>query len=105
MPAITLPDGSVRSYDQPVTPAQVAADIGPGLAKAAFVAKVDGKFVDLGRPNGIRDQPDLRKKVAATRRGRSKNQRGRRVLLGCRSRGHGKRPYLYRNVMRPLVKS
>ncbi|MEQ8394292.1 threonine--tRNA ligase [Thalassobaculum sp.] len=48
MPAITLPDGSVRSYDQPVTPAQVAADIGPGLAKAAFVAKVDGKFVDLG---------------------------------------------------------
>jgi len=47
MPAITLPDGSVRSYDQPVTPAQVAADIGPGLAKAAFVAKVDGRFVDL----------------------------------------------------------
>lgn len=47
MPAITLPDGSVRSYDKPVTPAQVAADIGPGLAKAAFVAKVDGKFVDL----------------------------------------------------------
>ena len=49
MPAITLPDGSVRSYDQPVTPAQVAADIGPGLAKAAFVAKVDGRFVDLDR--------------------------------------------------------
>ena len=49
MPAITLPDGSVRSYDQPVTPAQVAADIGPGLAKAAFVAKVDGGFVDLDR--------------------------------------------------------
>ncbi len=50
MPAITLPDGSVRSYDQPVTPAQVAADIGPGLAKAAFVAKVDGRFADLSRP-------------------------------------------------------
>ncbi|NQW08641.1 MAG: TGS domain-containing protein, partial [Alphaproteobacteria bacterium] len=47
MPAITLPDGSVRSYDAPVTPAQVAADIGPGLAKAAFVAEVDGKPVDL----------------------------------------------------------
>ena len=50
MPAITLPDGSVRSYSKPVTPAEVAADIGPGLAKAAFVAKVDGAFVDLDRP-------------------------------------------------------
>src|SRR3546814_2526331 len=49
MPAITLPDGSVRSYPHPVTPAEVAADIGPGLAKAAFVAKVDGSFVDLDR--------------------------------------------------------
>jgi threonyl-tRNA synthetase len=47
MPAITLPDGSVRSYDAPVTPAAVAADIGPGLAKAAFVAEVDGNPVDL----------------------------------------------------------
>ncbi|WP_420563033.1 threonine--tRNA ligase [Thalassobaculum sp.] len=47
MPAITLPDGSVRSYDAPVTPAAVAADIGPGLAKAAFIAEVDGKPVDL----------------------------------------------------------
>ncbi len=47
MPAITLPDGSVRSYDAPVTPAAVAADIGPGLAKAAFVAEVDGALVDL----------------------------------------------------------
>jgi len=47
MPAITLPDGSVRSYDAPVTPAAVAADIGPGLAKAAFIAEVDGKAVDL----------------------------------------------------------
>jgi len=49
MPAITLPDGSVRSYPHPVTPAEVAADIGPGLAKAAFVAKLDGRFVDLDR--------------------------------------------------------
>ena len=47
MPAITLPDGSVRSYDAPVTPADVAADIGPGLAKAAFIAEVDGKAADL----------------------------------------------------------
>lgn len=49
MPAITLPDGSVRSYPHPVTPAEVAADIGPGLAKAAFVARLDGRFVDLDR--------------------------------------------------------
>jgi len=36
MPVITLPDGSQRSYAGPVTVAQVAADIGPGLAKAAL---------------------------------------------------------------------
>src|SRR5579859_6877238 len=46
MPAITLPDGSKRQFDQPVTVAQVAASIGPGLAKAALAGKVDGKVVD-----------------------------------------------------------
>jgi threonyl-tRNA synthetase len=46
MPAITLPDGSVRRYAAPVTVAQVAADIGPGLAKAALAGKVDGQLVD-----------------------------------------------------------
>jgi threonyl-tRNA synthetase len=46
MPVITLPDGSQRTYAQPVTVAQVAADIGPGLAKAALAGKVDGKLVD-----------------------------------------------------------
>lgn len=46
MISIRLPDGSVRDYDQPVTAAQVAASIGPGLAKAALAAKVDGKLVD-----------------------------------------------------------
>lgn len=49
MPIITLPDGSTRSYDQPVTPAAVAADIGPGLAKAALLAVVDGAEWDLTR--------------------------------------------------------
>lgn len=49
MPNITLPDGSVRSFDAPVTPADVAADIGPGLAKAALLAVVDGKEWDLMR--------------------------------------------------------
>ena len=43
---IRLPDGSVRPFEQPVTVAQVAAAIGPGLAKAALAGKVDGKLVD-----------------------------------------------------------
>ncbi|HEV2212520.1 MAG TPA: TGS domain-containing protein, partial [Gammaproteobacteria bacterium] len=46
MPAITLPDGSQRQFDHPVTVAEVAASIGPGLAKAALAGKVDGKVVD-----------------------------------------------------------
>jgi threonyl-tRNA synthetase len=47
MPAITLPDGSVRRFEGPVTGATVAAAIGPGLAKAALAMKLDGKTVDL----------------------------------------------------------
>ncbi|MEN9829675.1 MAG: hypothetical protein RLZZ409_413 [Pseudomonadota bacterium] len=43
---ITLPDQSKRSFDQPVTVAQVAANIGAGLAKAAVAGRVDGKLVD-----------------------------------------------------------
>ena len=46
MPVVTLPDGSNRRYDNPVTIAEVAADIGPGLAKAALAGKVDGQLVD-----------------------------------------------------------
>jgi threonyl-tRNA synthetase len=46
MVKITLPDGSVRPYDAPLTVAQVAASIGAGLAKAALAGKVDGKVVD-----------------------------------------------------------
>src|SRR6185369_13163635 len=42
----TLPDGSKREYPGPVTVADVAASIGPGLAKAAIAGKVDGKVVD-----------------------------------------------------------
>jgi threonyl-tRNA synthetase len=49
MPQITLPDGSVRSYDAPVTAAIIASDIGPGLAKAALIAVVDGDEWDLSR--------------------------------------------------------
>jgi len=46
MPDIRLPDGAVKHFDAPVTVAQVAAAIGPGLAKAALAGKVDGKIVD-----------------------------------------------------------
>lgn len=46
MPTITLPDGSRRPFDRPVTVHEVAAAIGPGLAKAALAGKVDGKLVD-----------------------------------------------------------
>src|SRR5271154_2076826 len=46
MPAITLPDGSQKHFDHPVTVAEVAASIGPGLAKAALAGKVNGQLVD-----------------------------------------------------------
>ena len=49
MPAITLPDGSVRRFDAPVTGTDLAASIGPGLAKAALAMKVDGQMADLAR--------------------------------------------------------
>ena len=46
MPVITLPDGSQRGFDHPVSVQEVAAAIGPGLAKAALAGKVDGRLVD-----------------------------------------------------------
>lgn len=46
MPSITLPDGSQRSYDTPITIMQIAESIGPGLAKAAIAGRIDGKLVD-----------------------------------------------------------
>src|SRR3954454_8403648 len=46
MPAIRLPDGAIKTFDAPVSVANVAASIGPGLAKAALAGKVDGKLVD-----------------------------------------------------------
>jgi threonyl-tRNA synthetase len=50
MPAITLPDGSVRQFDAPVTGTEIAAAIGPGLAKAALAMQVDGATKDLATP-------------------------------------------------------
>src|SRR5678815_896131 len=64
---IALPDGSVKEMPEGSTPADVAAAIGPGLAKAALAAKVDGEVRDLARPfDGdselalitARDEPD-----------------------------------------------
>jgi threonyl-tRNA synthetase len=49
---ITLPDGSQREYETGATPAEVAASIGKGLAKAALAARVDDEWYDLDRPIG-----------------------------------------------------
>ena len=46
MPAITLPDGSQKQFDHPVTVMEVATDIGPGLAKATLAGEVDGRLRD-----------------------------------------------------------
>jgi threonyl-tRNA synthetase len=48
--AVTLPDGAVRTFETPVTPRDVAADISKSLAKEAYVAEVDGELVDLDQP-------------------------------------------------------
>jgi threonyl-tRNA synthetase len=52
MPAITLPDGSVRRFDGPVTGTAIAQVIGPGLARAALAMQLDGKLVDLATEIG-----------------------------------------------------
>ncbi|WP_219564329.1 TGS domain-containing protein, partial [Salmonella enterica] len=49
MPVITLPDGSQRHYDHPVSPMDVALDIGPGLAKATIAGRVPA-MVAFARP-------------------------------------------------------
>ena len=46
MPDVRLPDGAVKHFDTPVTVAEVASTIGPGLAKAALAGRIDGKLVD-----------------------------------------------------------
>ena len=58
MPEITLPDGSRKSFSEPVTVKEVAESIGPGLAKAAIAGEVDGKLVDVDYC--IRDDGALR---------------------------------------------
>ena len=46
MPKVTLPDGTVKSFDQSLSVADVASSIGSGLAKAAIAGEVDGQLVD-----------------------------------------------------------
>ena len=46
MPSITLPDGSQRQFDNPVSVMDVASDIGAGLAKATLAGRVNGELVD-----------------------------------------------------------
>src|SRR4029079_9174882 len=49
MPDIRLPDGAIKHFDAPVTVAELAASIGPGLAKAALAGRIDGKLVDTSQ--------------------------------------------------------
>ena len=46
MPNVTLPDGTVKTFDQSLTVADVASSIGSGLAKAAIAGEIDGQLVD-----------------------------------------------------------
>ena len=64
---ISLPDGSVRKFDKPVSGAEIAASIGPGLAKAALALRVDGKMV-RPRPRRRPRRQDRHRDVDATPR-------------------------------------
>src|SRR5262249_9703640 len=57
---VKLPDGSVREFDNPVRPIDVAAAIGPGLAKATLAAEVDGKVIGANAPLPSEGQVALR---------------------------------------------
>ena len=72
MPQITLPDGTLRDYDEPVSPARVAADIGPGLAKAALGARINGVLSDLSTP--IESDVELALVTAKNREGEADDQ-------------------------------
>ena len=58
MPVVTLPNGTTKNFDGPVTIADVAASIGPGLAKAAVAGVVNGESLDMAMP--INQDADLR---------------------------------------------
>ena len=72
MPAITLPDGSQRTFEQEVTVMDVAADIGPGLARATLAGAVDGVLRDASHV--IEDDVSLRIITSKDDTYHSKNQ-------------------------------
>ena len=84
---ITLPDGSVRTFDGAVTGRAVAEDIGPGLAKAALAVRVDG--VAIGDPrrggNAARRTPTPRRPHFERTEARGPERKTGRQLLFCRS--------------------
>ncbi|HEY2892653.1 MAG TPA: threonine--tRNA ligase [Pirellulales bacterium] len=57
---VKLPDGSVREYSRPVRPIEIAAEIGPGLAKATLAAEVDGRVVGAAAPLPVEGEVSLR---------------------------------------------
>ena len=71
---ITLPDQTVKEYDQPVDAATVAADIGAGLAKAAIGAKINGQMIDLNRPIDHDAAIEIITKPRADKKGLSKGE-------------------------------
>ena len=82
---ITLPDGSQREYPGPVTVAEVAASIGPGLAKAALAGKVDGKVVDTSYTID-QDAPARHRHGQGRRRAWTSSATRRRTCWPTRSR-------------------
>ena len=77
MPIVTLPDGSQKTFEAPLTIMQLAESIGPGLAKACIAGKIDGVLVDAA---------DLIENLTAHRAGRTNLDVGNRQELAGRSK-------------------
>ena len=74
MPIITLPDGSKKQYDRPISVYEIASDIGPGLASATIAGEVDGKLCDAC---------DVVKNDAALRIITSSDEEGVEIITKC----------------------
>ena len=95
---ITLPDGSVREVAPGTTPADIAAAIGPGLAKAAIAARVDGELRDIMRPFEGDAQP--RAGHGEGRGGRARTRAPR--LCACAGRGGAEPVPRHADHLRPV---
>ena len=83
---ISLPDGSVREMPEGSTPADVAAAIGPGLAKAALAARVDGEVRDIMRPfEGDAKLALITARISASIAGKSSSVNAPRPGAGAKS--------------------